>query len=329
MGTEKGIWVFAECKNGELRDGTLKLVSKARKIANQTKEELSAVILGAIEAEPARLLAQYGANQIISIDHPSLSENSEEINASILADVTRLNSPQIILANDFMNDLFSRLAAELQTGLVTSCDGVDINQGKLAVTKPVYGGRASASYICAQAKPQIATISSDALEAGTPNNTSIVNIVKLKSDVQVSRPKNRKISLIPGDPRTIDIVEADIIVDGGRGLGSKDGFKLIEDLAEAIGGSVAASRMAVDNGWCSVSRQIGITAKIVKPKFVLACGVSGATQHTMGLRGTDVLLAINTDRKAPIFNVADVAVVANALELIPLIISKIRQAPSN
>jgi electron transfer flavoprotein alpha subunit len=209
--------------------------------------------------------------------------------------------------------------------LVTSCDGVDVNDEKLLVlTKPVYGNKASATFICPGTRPQMATLNTDALEIGPRNTVRGINIIRIEASTAVNKSRTRITGFINGDPKTIDLSEADIIVDGGNGLGSKDGFKLVEELAEVIGGNVGASRMAVDKGWCGTSRQIGTTGKMVKPRLVIACGVSGAPQHIMGMRNAGAILAINTDRKASIFSVADIAVVANVLELIPLIIDRIR-----
>jgi electron transfer flavoprotein alpha subunit len=322
---ENGVWALVECQNGKLRDGAAELVCQSRKIANKLGEKLTALILGNIEDEPAQHLAQCGADRILSITHPALSEDDVDINSSILTGAIQEQRPDVFLASDYVTDLVTRVAARLQAGLVTFCDGVDVNDEKLLVlTKPVYGNKASATFICPGTRPQMATLNTDALEIGPRNTVRGINIIRMKSSTVVTESRTRITGFISGDPKTVDLSEADIIVDGGNGLGSKDGFKLVEELAEAIGGSVGASRMAADKGWCNVNRQIGTTGKMVKPRLVIACGISGAPQHIMGMRNATTVLAINTDRKAPIFSVADVAIVANVLELIPLIIDRIR-----
>jgi electron transfer flavoprotein alpha subunit len=323
---ENGVWALVECQNGKLRDGAAELVCQSRKIANKLGEKLTALILGNIEDEPAQHLAQCGADRILSITHPALSEDDVDINSSILTSAIQEQRPNVFLASDYVTDLVTRVAARLTTGLVTFCDGADVNDEKLLLlTKSVYGNKASATFVCPGTRPQMATLNTDALEIGPRDRGRSADIIRMEAGTTAGKPRTRITGFISGDPRTIDLSEADVIVDGGRGLGSKEGFKLVEDLAEVIGGSVGASRMAIDKGWCNVNRQIGTTGKMVKPKLVIACGVSGAPQHIMGMNNTGAILAINTDRKAPIFRVADIAVVANALELLPLIIGQIRR----
>lgn len=329
MSMENGVWALIECQNGELRDGAVGLVCQGRKISKKLGEELTAAILGNIEDSTAQVLAQYGADQILFIELPALNNYDMDIQACVLEDVIRGYSPSVILAGDYQTDLLSRVAANLSTSLVTFCDGVDVGDDKLLLfTKAVYGGKASATYICPQFRPQIATLTLEAFETGLDkkvNSARGVKITRIKADTIVNEQKIRRIGLTTGDPKNIDLNEADIIVDGGRGMSSEEGFKLIEELAELIGGAAGASRIAVDKGWCSSNRQIGTTGKMVKPRLVLACGVSGAPQHIMGMKDANTIIAINTDRKAPIFNVSDISVVADVKKLLPLLISEIRK----
>jgi len=328
MGLTEGVWVLIEHQSGKLRDGSLELVGEGRKVADKMNEGLTAVILGNTLDEQAGLLAQFGAERILSIEHPALSEYSVEIYSQVLSDVIEKQSPSVVLLMDSVNgaDLASRVAARLEAGLVTSCDRVDVSGEKLLLqTKPVYEGKASVTLVCPSARPQMATISLDALELKSPDTTRTAEVVSLKVSTELEKQQTRTVGFIKGDPKIIDLREAEIIVDGGRGLGSREGFKLIEELAEVIGGSVAASRMAVDEGWATIDRQIGQTGKTVRPKLVIACGVSGAFQHTMGMKDSKTIVAINLDRKAPIFKVADVAVVGDVLKVLPPLTAQLRQ----
>ena len=324
----KGVWVLIEHKDEKLQDGSLELVCEGRKIADKMKEELTAVTLGNVLDEQTRLLTQFGADRILSIEHPALGERSLELYSQILSDVIEKQSPNVVLSIDSINgaDLACRVTARLETGLVTSCDRVDVGSEKLLLqTKPVYGGKASATFICPTARPQMATLSLDGLELKSPNTTRTAEVVNLKVDIEPEERQIRTVDFIKGDPRTIDLTEADIIVDGGKGLGSPQGFKLVEELSDVIGGSVGATRMAVDERWTTADRQIGQTGKTVKPNLLVACGVSGAIQHTMGTKGAKTIIAINLDRNAPIFKVADLSVVGDALEILPALTAQLRE----
>jgi electron transfer flavoprotein alpha subunit len=172
----------------------------------------------------------------------------------------------------------------------------------------------------------MATIDLDALELKTPDRTRTADVVRLKVGTKPTGRKTRSLGFTRGDPKNIPLTEADIIVDGGRGLGSHDGFRLVEELAQVLGASVGATRIAVEEGWAARDRQIGQTGKTVKPKLLIACGVSGATQHAMGMRQAKTVVAVNCDRAAPIFKSADVAVVGDVLQLLPVLIAQLREA---
>ena len=327
----KGVWVLVEQKDGQLRDGALEIVSEGRKIADKMNEELTAVIMGSIADEQGKQLAQYGASQILSIEHPALTPYSVEIHTQVLLDIIEKYSPNVILSVHTANgaDLVCRLASRLETGLVTSCDRVDVNREKLLVqTKLVYGGKASATFVCPSVRPQMATINPDALELGTPDADATAEVTRLKVSLEPGDPQTQIVDFIQGDPSAIDLTEAEIIAAGGIGLGSQSNFKLIEELAEVIGGTVGATRRVVDEEWVTTEKQIGLTGKMVKPKLFIACGISGAIQHTMGMKDSRKIVAINIDRNAPIFKIADVGVVGDVLEVLPPLITELRETLS-
>ncbi len=324
----KGVWVLVERQDEKLRGGCLEVVGEGRKIADKLNDELTAVIPGSIPGEQVELLAQYGAGRILSIEHPALAPYSVEIHAQILTEVIKEHSPDVVLAVDSINgtDLTCRVAARLGTGLVTSCDRVDVNsEGLLVQTKPVYGGKASATFVCPSARPQMATLNPDSVEMKTADTEATAEVTTLKVSLEPEEPQIQSVEFIPGDPRAIDLTEAEIVVAGGKGLGSGSDFKLVHELAEVIGGTVGATRRAVDEEWIGSEKQIGLTGKTVRPKLFIACGISGAIQHTMGMKDSGIIVAINTDGNAPIFKIADVGVVGDVLEMIPSLTDQIRE----
>ncbi len=328
MHATRGVWVLIEEQEGRLQDGSLELVGEGRKIADRMNEELTAVTLGSIPNEQADLLAQYGAARILTLEHPALSQYSVETYSQILSNVIGNHAPDVVLSIDSVNgtDLACRIAARLETGLVTSCDRVDVNnEGLLVATKPVYGNKAAAAFICPTARPQMATINPDALELKTPDTNATAEVINLKVNLEPSEPKTQAVGFIKGDPRSVSLSEADIIVAGGMGLGSQQNFTLVHELANVIGGMAGATRRVVDEEWIPLERQIGLTGKTVRPKLFIACGISGAIQHTMGMKDSRIIVAINTDRSAPIFKIADVSVVGDVLEVMPMLIRQLRE----
>ena len=329
MCAARGVWVLIEQQEEGLRDGCLEVVGEGRKIADKLGDEVTAVITGSIPNEQISLLAQHGASRILSIEYPSLEPYSVEIHAQVLAEVIKEHSPDIVLAVDSINgtDLVCRLAARPGGGLVTACDRVDVNSDKLLVTtKSVYGGKASATFVCPAAKPQMATVNPDALEMKTPDTKATAEVTKLEVNLKPEQPHIRSVDFIKGDPKAIDLTEAEIVIAGGRGLGSKSDFTLVDKLAEVIGGTVGATRRAVDEEWVTSDKQIGLTGKTVRPRLIIACGVSGAIQHTMGMKDSGIIVAINTDRNAPIFKIADASVVGDVLEVLPALTAQLSKA---
>jgi electron transfer flavoprotein alpha subunit len=291
-------------------------------------EALTAVILGTLPEERVTGLAHFGADRILFVEHPDLEKGFVETHTQVLSHIIEQQAPGVVLCINSLSgeDLVTRVAARLETGLATCCDNVTVSEEKLLLqTRPVFGGQASATYICPAVRPQIAAVSPDALESKSPDRARTAHVERVRIDATLEKEQVLSLGLIKGDPRTIPLTEAEIIVDGGRGMGSREGFKLVEELADVVGGSVGATRMAVDEGWTTPERQIGQTGKTLKPKLLLTCGVSGALHHTMGIKEARLIVAINQDRNAPIFNVADVAVVGDVLQLLPVLISQLRE----
>ncbi|MEE8353020.1 MAG: electron transfer flavoprotein subunit alpha/FixB family protein [Dehalococcoidales bacterium] len=322
------VWVLVESPGGAFQDGSLELVGEGRKLADKLGGLSVAVVLGECADQTAAQLARHGAGRVLSISHPALAEDTVDTQAQLLAVTIRQRSPAIVLAVESPRggDLARRLAARLGTGLVTACDRIDFEDGLLLATKPVYGNQASASFTCPADRPQMATLSADAIDLRTADESATATVEEFRPDIEVAPSGTRTLDLLPGDPRHVALTEAEIVVAGGMGMGTADNFKLVEALAEAIGGSVGASRRAVDEEWVTLDRQVGLTGKTVRPKLYIACGISGAIQHTMGMKDARAIVAINTDRTAPIFKIADVGVVGDVLDVLPALTTRLREA---
>ncbi len=318
---------MVECPDSVFRDGSLELVGEGRKIADKLGGSVVAVVLGECADQLAAQLARYGAGCILSINHPALAEGATDIQAEVLAVTVHERSPVIVLAVESPRggDIARRLAARLGTGLVTACDHIDLVDGRLLATKPVYGNKALASFTCPAGRPQMATLSADAIDLPGADESAAAAVEQLHPDVELSSSGAWAIDFVPGDPLCVALTEAEIVVAGGMGMGTASNFRLVEDLADAIGGSVGASRRAIDEEWVDLDRQVGLTGKTVRPRLYIACGISGAIQHTMGMKDARAIVAINTDRTAPIFKIADVGVVGDVLDVLPALTAHLRE----
>jgi electron transfer flavoprotein alpha subunit len=329
MASGGGVWVLAGLQDGVLRDGTLEVIGEARKVAEKTGQGLTAVLPGEAAEDQVSLLGQHGVARVLVLDHPSLEAASPEIEARLLSHLIREHAPSVVVAIHSIDgaDLAGRLAAGLGVGLVTACDRLDVAEdGRVAATKPVYGNKAAATLSIPDGAPQMATVNPDSIDARPPDPSATAEVVKVSPDASVDAAVTRVVDFLAGDPRSISLTEAEIVVAGGMGLGSGAGFKLVQNLADAIGGSVGATRRVVDEEWIEVDRQVGLTGKTVRPKLYIACGISGAIQHTMGMKDAKAIVAINTDRNAPIFKMADVGVVADVLKVLPVLTARLREA---
>lgn len=328
MPTDKGVWIFVEQHTGEVRDVSLELLSEGRKIADKLGEEVCALVMGRDIHGQTDKLAHYGTNRIYVVESTLCQSYSAEIYTQVLVDLIAKHRPKIVLfgATSIGKDLASRVAARLKTGLVSGCTSLDVNeQGLILLTKPVYEGHVSATIVFANASPQIATIRPGMMELESPNASLKAERVIVSPDLSKMKPRSRVVDFIRADPKTVSVDETDIIVAGGGGVGSGENFRFVEELAQVLGGAVGASRIPVDEGWVSFDKQIGQTGKTVEPSLYIACGISGTIYHTMGMKDSKVIVAINKDRNAPIFKLADIGIVGDFLEVVPAIISLLRK----
>lgn len=321
----KGIWVFAEQKDGELRKVTLELLSEGRKLANTTGQELVAVLLGENVSKLADILAQYGADKVYLAECHCLSQYNTGLFTDIVTDLIREHQPAVFFWGNtsLARDLAPRVAGRVGAGLLSDCTTVELVEGTLNFGRPIYAGKALAKSICLT-EPAMATIRPNVfdLALGQPGRTAEVVKVDVKSDVDL-RTVIKKV--IKQAAEQVDLTEANIIISGGRGLKGPEGFAVLKKLAQTVGGAVGASRAAVDAGWCDHQMQVGQTGKVVSPTLYIACGISGAIQHLAGMSSSKVIVAINKDPEAPIFKLADYGIVGDLFEVVPLLTEEIKK----
>lgn len=328
----KGVWVFAEQHKGGIASVALELLGEGRKLADKKNTRLSAVFLGHGVRDKAKELIAYGADIVYVADDPALKDFNDDSYAAVLTTLAKQHKPEIILAGATAigRSFFPKVASALSTGLTADCTVLDIDgeTGHLHQTRPAFGGNIMATIVTPNHRPQMATVRHKVMKPAPRNDTRTGDIIEVKFN-QSGALRTRVIKTVEELCETVNICEADIIVAGGRGLGSAGNFQLLEDLAKLLGGAVAATRGAVDEGWIPYSHQVGQTGKTVCPKLYIACGISGAIQHVAGMQSSEVIIAINKDPDAPIFSVATYGIVGDVHEVLPIMIRKIREMRDN
>ena len=326
----KGVWVFAEQREGSIASVSLELLGAGRKLADELKTELSAVLFGATEKD-ANELIRWGADKVYHSGNAVFEKFNDEPYSKLLVTLINEHKPAIVLAGatPIGRSFIPRVAASLRTGLTADCTslGIDKDTGNLLQVRPAFGGNIMATILCPNHRPQIATVRPRVMKKGEYNPEKRGEIVSVDAENLTSRTK-----VIETIKETlgckVNLQEADIIIAGGRGLGDAKGFNLLFELAEILGGTVGASRAAVDEGWIPYRHQVGQTGKTVCPKIYIACGISGAVQHLVGMQSSDIIIAINKNPEAPIFNVATYGIVGDIYEVLPLLIKKLKEIKS-
>lgn len=322
------VWIYAEQRDGALSSVSHELLGAGRKLADELGQKLVAVLLGQGMRAAADELVAFGADKVYYLDSPAFAKFADEPYAQALTDLAREHKPSIILAGATAigRSFVPRVAANLRTGMTADCTGLEIHPEKkvLLGTRPAYGGNIMATIICEEKRPQMATVRHKvmkALERNTSRQGEVVEKSVAESELTL---RAKVVDTVKEIEETCNIAEADIIVTGGRGVGSKEKFQLVRDLATAIGGAVGASRAVVDAGWVPYSHQVGQTGKTVCPKVYFALGVSGAIQHLAGMQSADVIIAVNSNPDAEIFKVATYGIVGDISEVVPELIKKFR-----
>ncbi len=326
----KGIFVFAEQRDKNIEKVSLELIGKARELAEVLKSSVTAVLLGYNMDEQAKELNYYGADKVIYVDNKDLDIYMTEPYTHTLVEIINRDKPEIVLfgATAIGRDLAPRVSARVKTGLTADCTGLEINveeNNNLMMTRPAFGGNIMATIVCPDHRPQMATVRPGVMKQLPSNRDKAVNVEKLSIEIPKEKFNVEILEVIKQVQEKMKIEDAKVIVSGGRGVGSAENFALLEQLADALGGTVAASRAAVDAGWISKDRQVGQTGKTVRPNLYIACGISGAIQHIAGMEESDLIIAINKDEYAPIFEVADVSIVGDMNKIIPQFIEELKK----
>jgi caffeyl-CoA reductase-Etf complex subunit CarE len=325
----KGVWVFAEQRNGKLMSTAFELLGEGRKLADKLGVELSAVLLGSNVAGLADELIHHGADRVILADHPELKLYTTDGYTKVITELVNSKKPEIILigATNIGRDLGPRIAARLDTGLTADCTKLEIDdeQRILLQTRPAFGGNIMATIITPKHRPQMSTVRPGVMQKLIPDSSrkGVVEKVQVKLEKKDIRTIVKEV--VKSAKQSVNLIDADIIVSGGRGLGGPDGFKLVEELAKELGGVVGSSRAAVDSGWISHDHQVGQTGKTVRPKIYVACGISGAIQHLAGMQSSDCIIAVNKNPDAPIFDVADYGIVGDLYKVIPMMVEEVKK----
>ena len=327
----KGVWVVAEHYDGALHSVSFELLGAGRKLADKLKVELAAVLIGHQLEEGANELIGYGADRVYLAEHQALAAFNDESYAKVLTELIKEKKPEILLAGATAmgRSFIPRVAVAVETGLTADCTALDIgDDGLLYQTRPAFGGNVMATILCPRRRPQMATVrpmvmkKSDfdkerrgVVEAFTPSPNAVTSRIKV-------------LERVSQEQETARITEADVVITGGRGLQKAENFKIIEEVALLLNGAVGATRSVVDEGWVPYSHQVGQTGKTVSPKLYIACGVSGAIQHVVGMQGSEIIVAVNKDPSAPIFDIVNYGVVADLFEFLPALVKKIKERRS-
>ena len=319
----RDIWIFAEIKNNKIRNVSFELLGKAIELADELKQDPCVILIGNNVKEFTEEFSNRGAKKIFVAEHESLEDYYTETYSSIVVGLISKYKPNIVLypATISGRDLAPRVASILELGLTADCTELSIMDELLLQTRPAYGGNIMADIISPYTRPQMATVRPNVMEAAPLKDNNNAEIIETSVNINLKslKIKIKEVVSRTTDGNEIPVDEADIIVSGGRGVGSQESFKMLEDLAAVLNGAVGASRAAVDLGCIPKSHQVGQSGTTVSPTIYIACGISGTIQHLVGMKSSDVIIAINTNPEAPIFDVADYGIVGDLHEVVPLL----------
>ena len=341
MGLEeyKGVFVFAQQVDNVLDGVAFELLGKGKELAKDLNTEVTAVLIGSGVKELADQLAEYGADRVIVVDDPQLKDYRTEPYAHALASVINEYKPEIMLvgATAIGRDLGPTVSARVKTGLTADCTMLEIGDfplnaapgqeqqhNQLLMTRPAFGGNTIATIACPYNRPQMDTVRPGVMQKIAPIAGAKANVVEYNPGFTPNDRYVEILNIVKAVKNTANIMDAKILVSGGRGVGSKENFKLLEDLAEVLGGTVSCSRAVVENGWLPVDLQVGQTGKTVRPQIYFAIGISGAIQHVAGMEDSDLIVAINKDEDAPIFDVADYGLVGDLNKIVPALTTALK-----
>jgi electron transfer flavoprotein alpha subunit len=343
MGLEeyKGVFVFAQQVDNEISSIAFELLGEATRLASVLNTEVTAVLLGSGVKDLADSLAEYGADKVIVVDDPALKDYMTEPYTHALAEVINKYKPEIMLvgATAIGRDLGPRVSARVATGLTADCTSLEIGDfplnpipgkeqkhNQLLMTRPAFGGNTIATIACPDNRPQMATVRAGVMQKIEPKKGAKANVEEFNPGFEKNNKYVEILDIVKAVSDTVDIMDAKILVSGGRGVGSPENFKILEDLAKELGGEVSCSRAVVDSGWKPKDLQVGQTGKTVRPQVYFAIGISGAIQHVAGMEESDIIVAINKYEDAPIFDVDDYDVVGDLNKIVPQLTEAIKAA---
>ena len=340
----KGVYVFAQQVDNEVSGIALELIGKGKDLAKDLDTDVTAVLIGSDVKGLVDVLAEYGADKVIVVDDPELKEYRTEPYAHALASVINEFKPDVMLvgATAIGRDLGPRVSARVHTGLTADCTQLDIGDfpmvaipgkeqkhNQLLMTRPAFGGNTIATIACPDFRPQMATVRPGVMQKAERVPGAKAEVIEFNPGFTPDNKYVEILEVVKAVSDVADIMDAKILVSGGRGVGSPENFKLLEDLADALGGTVSCSRAVVDSGWKPRDLQVGQTGKTVRPQIYFAIGISGAIQHVAGMEESDIIVAINKDENAPIFDVADYGIVGDLNKIVPALTEQIKAAKAN
>jgi electron transfer flavoprotein alpha subunit len=323
----QGVWTIAEQREGEIRKITYEMISEGRRIADSLGQELTVLLLGSNVKEKAADFGHYGADKVLIADDPKLAQYTTDAYVHVISQLVKAGEPAVLLLGASVQgkDMSARLSASLDVGMAQDCTTFSVENGNLVAVRPIYAGKAYAKVTFENSWPQMATARPKVMEINKPDTSKSAEISDASFDLADGDIKTKVSDIIRDKSGKIDLTEADKIVSGGRGMKGPDEYKILEELADLIGGTVGASRSAVDAGWRPHSDQVGQTGKVVSPTLYIACGISGAIQHLAGMGTSKVIVAINKDADAPIFQKADYGVVDDLFDVVPALTEEIKK----
>ena len=346
MGLEeyKGVFIYAQQVEHKLSDIAFELVGKAKELAADLNTEVTAVLLGSNVKALATELGEYGADKVIVVDNPALETYRTEPYAQALVSVINEYKPEIMLvgATAIGRDLGPTVSARVKTGLTADCTKLEIGDfpinampgqeqkhNQLLMTRPAFGGNTIATIACPDNRPQMATVRPGVMQKLPKEAGRAAEVIEYNPALEENNRYVEIMDIVKAVGNVENIMDAKVLVSGGRGVGSAENFKMLDELAEVLGGQVSCSRAVVDNGWKPKDLQVGQTGKTVRPNVYFAIGISGAIQHTAGMEESDIIIAINKDETAPIFDVADYGIVGDLNKIVPALTAQLKAELSN
>jgi len=327
MTKAKDVWVVAEHSADKIEDVTLEMIGEGRRLAQKLDQQICVVLIGYQKPPPLQLLSSHGVDRLYLVDDPLLADYTTDAYASVLISLIKQQLPSIILFGATANGsaLASTISARMQIGLLSGCTALNINDaGILEATRPLYEDKIySTAVFQASTFPRIATIKPGAIGVGKAELSGQTQVEEVHPRITAEDIRTKVIGYTQADPRTLDLAEADIIVAGGHGASTMSNWHLVEELADALGGAIAGSRMAMDDGWVTREQLIGQSGKTVKPALYVALGISGASQHTEGMKESERVIVINKERGAAVFKLANLSILADLTEVLPALIAKL------